>query len=202
MPEADAHDIWCYSGHAQKVPVCILRNDPAWKQMDAQRETETSLKKLTVFGAPRSMAPGFAKFKQGPYLDWDWGGWGEPYHGDHDLELNYVDDKVAPKATLDLLALAKLAKTKRRVTRGECLSRKVSLTLLTVLFQPIDGKNPRTLVHVDSPFTILPDLDETSALDYEETWKRVDLNSMDLGLLDDPNVEKDSGSEWDWDRCS
>jgi hypothetical protein len=35
----------------------------------------------------------------------------------------------------------------------------------------------------------------TSALDYEETWERADLSSMDLGLLNDANAEKDGGSE-------
>jgi hypothetical protein len=79
-----------------------------WKRIDAQREAETSLNKLTIFGPPRSMVPGAAKARQGPYPDWDWGGWDKPYvHEDHDLELTYEDDKVAPEATLALLAMAK-----------------------------------------------------------------------------------------------
>ena len=43
----------------------------------------------------------------------------------------------------------------------------------------------------------LPDIDEISILDFEETWEHLDLERLDLGTDDG-----ERGSEWEWERFS
>jgi hypothetical protein len=154
-----------------------------------------------VDGAPRG---GFGGYKKN-CVDWDWNGRDDPFaYDDHDWMLDYADDKAAPEATtLDLLAMAKPAKkSKRQAARRESLSQSVRFTMLMILFRSIEGKAPQRLARAGSTFVALPNIDEISALDYEETWERLDLDNLDLTFLDHANVERDDGSEWDWDRCS
>lgn len=116
-----------------------------------------------------------AKVKHGLYLDWDWGGWDEPYvREDHELRFEYGEEKVAPEATLDLLAMAKYAKKSKRCA----------------------AQQGETLHNVT--FAALPEIeiDEVSDLDYEETWEYLDLDPTDITLSDD------DGSEWGWDQCT
>ncbi|PVF92557.1 hypothetical protein CPB86DRAFT_717246 [Serendipita vermifera] len=159
LPGSKCRCEWCLTAHT--------------KNADALREANKELKKLTAGGV-----------KRGPHADWDWNGRDDPYaYDDHDWMLDYADDKAAPEATLDLLAIAKPAKkSKRQAARH--------------------GKAPQRLARAGSTFVALPEIDEISALDYEETWERLDLDKMDLTFLDHVHAERDDGSEWDWDRCS
>lgn len=83
----------------------------------------------------------------------------------------------------------------------------ISVTRIDLAFRlgaPVALSRTRTLASarsflepVASGSGVLPEIDEISILDYEETWEHLDLDRLDLGVADG-----ERSSEWDWERFS
>jgi len=157
------------------------------KRAEVKREAEIALKKVVAGpGGGQALPP---RFKKGPWADWDWNGQNDPYayDGDQDWMLDYQLDKSAPHATLDLLSMAKPAKGRKKPAQNASLNarRANSLALARAFLEPVaSGSGP------------LPDIDEISILDFEETWEHLDLERLN------PGNEDDRGTEWQWERFS
>ncbi|KAG8878735.1 hypothetical protein FRC20_006412 [Serendipita sp. 405] len=127
-------------------------------------------------GLKRVAGKGF--YKRGKCPDWDWNGIDDPYAYDGDLDWMrfFEEDKPATSTVqVDLLAIAKPAKAKRRTANrlNHLPTRKLSM------------------VHSE--------LDGASFIDYEEAWDWLEDGNADLGSR---FGEDERRSEWDWDRCS
>lgn len=141
----------------------------AAKKATLRRETQAVVK---------SVVSGSTSARKGQWVDWDWTGENDSFAVEHGDEWGQAVDKPAPVAQVDLLAMAKPAKAKRRTIAHQ----KRALT-----YGSFAGPSHR-------------DVDNISMLDYEETWEHLDPDQLDRLLrgLDD----NDAASEWDWDKCS
>lgn len=100
--------------------------------------------------------------------------------------LDYQVDKCAPAPTVDLLSMAKPAKGRKRASRVAPGPSPQRLALARAFLEP-----------VASGSGALPDIDEISILDFEDTWEHLDLDRLDSGVEDG-----ERGSEWEWERFS
>ncbi|KAG8829759.1 hypothetical protein FRC17_006094 [Serendipita sp. 399] len=117
-------------------------------------------------------------FKQGRCPDWDWNGRDDPfaYDGDSDWMRHFEEDKPASSTVqVDLLAIAKPAKAKRRPAKGPT---SLATRKLSVVHSELDG---------------------ASFIDYEEAWDWLDDGNIDTSSR---FGEDERRSEWEWDRCS
>lgn len=88
------------------------------------RQTQESEKRSAEKALQKFVAPGRAGVRnagKGPWADWDVNGFDCPYSydGDQDWLIDYEDDKQAPTAQIDLMAIAKPAKGKKKLARRE-----------------------------------------------------------------------------------
>ncbi|KIM28167.1 hypothetical protein M408DRAFT_8859 [Serendipita vermifera MAFF 305830] len=159
------------------------------KRGEEKRQANVALKRI-VLNNPGYGRAQMAGASRGPWADWDWNGHDDPrsYDGDDDWRLDYQTDKRAPQATVDLLSIAKPAKGKKRTaqnTNAASARRATNLAIARSFLEP-----------VASGSGALPDIDEISILDFEETWEHLDLERLNLGIDDE------RGSEWQWERFS
>jgi len=88
----------------------------AQAQESQKRESEKDLKRVV-----EPARPGVRNgSKRAPWADWNMHAFDCPYDGDPDRLREYDEDKQAPIAQIDLLAMARPAKGKKRLARREC----------------------------------------------------------------------------------
>ena len=125
-------------------------------------------------------------------IDWDWNGWDDPfaYDGDEDWLLDYQEDKPAPLVEIELLAMAKPAKARRRREFAPRYRHTVGLPSFTGVAPPPHSK--------PQPASDFSDIDDVSLLDFEETWDDFGVDHLSV----EPSGDQTSDTSGEWDRCS